>query len=90
MRKDKPIIEFISGFGVVVEMKPLKNDVQKFGQFNELDSSLGSHLLATKGALIKVVLVKQFRLDVPLETEFDAVIVDLFVDVFDDENDVLV
>jgi hypothetical protein len=89
VREGQAVVELVAGFGEVVEVEALQHHVEEFGHFDEPDASLRPHLFAAEGAVIEIFLVQDLRLDVPLQAELDAAVVDLFVDVFDYQDDVL-
>lgn len=89
MGKGELVVDFVPGEGVVVEVEPLEHNIEQFGQFYKFDSSLGSDLFVAEGAFVEVVFIQNFWLDVPLQTQLDRAVVDLFVDVFNDQDQVL-
>lgn len=85
----KFIVNFIARKGLVIKVESLKHYVKKFGEPYELDSSLCAYFLIAVAAIIEVVLVEKFGLDVPLQAELKGGVIYLFVDVLDDEDNVL-
>ena len=63
------VVDLVAREGFVVEVEALKHQVKQFGQAYELDSSLRQYLLLAGTAVIQIVLVQEFRLDVALEAE---------------------
>ena len=89
MRKSAFIIKFISGASHEIKMESLKNHIQQFRQFYKFNSSLSSAFFITIRAFIKIILIQNFRFDISLQAEFNTVIVYLFIDIFNNENDIL-
>lgn len=70
-------------------MESLQHNIHKFRQPNEFDSSLGSNFFEAVSAVVKVILIEQFRFDISLQAELNRITVNFLVDVLNDENEIL-
>jgi len=67
-------------------MKPLHHNIQKFGKSNKFYTPLCSHFLAAHTAIVEIILIKQLRFNISLQTQFDTSIINLLVNILDDKD----
>lgn len=87
--KLNPIVDFLSFHGEIIEGEPLKDDVQEGRHFDESSSSGSFGFFVANTAVIKVVLIENLWFEIALNSQFEFLVVDLFVDVFDSNYDIL-
>lgn len=82
--KAELIIDLVASHSFIIEVESLKNDVEKFWQFDEFNASLRLDFLIADAAIVKIVMVQKLRFDVPLKTKFQTAVVYFLIDVLDD------
>jgi hypothetical protein len=82
-RKAELIIDLVTSHSFVIKVESLKNDVEKFGQFDEFNTSLCLNFLVANATIVKIIMVQELRFDVPLKTKFQTAVVYFLINVLD-------
>lgn len=89
MGKLNTIVYFNFLEGEIIKVKSTKNYVQQFRHFQKTYAPFSLDLFVTCLALIKIVLIQNFRLHITLKSKLHALIVYLFMRIFNSKYQIL-